>query len=223
MTEQTKQKLKYWFIGLFSGMAVATPVTALVTRKIDEKKQEEAYDRGMNDMAEYAANQAVCAEPGEESGKEAGSAEKAVFEPNRGIPEDDDINNYDVAIDDVEATEEVRDRAEDHAKYLEMIDKYNGCFDIQPYIIDGDKFVNEQYMEKSYINWYEDDNVFEEDLAAWDDPYQNVGVTNGADLFRHPENRIDADIVYVRNEKQTTDYEISRIHGSYAKMVGGQT
>ena len=33
------------------------------------------------------------------------------------------------------------------------------------------------------------------------------------------DNREDPDICYVRNLKLSTDFEITRIHGSYAKLI----
>lgn len=221
MTEQTKQRLKYWLIGLFTGGAVATPVTAFVTKKICDKKMAEAVakasdegeNRGMNAMAEYAISQ------------QKAEAEKPMTEEAYGDnsePSEDDINNYDLSIDDVEATEEARERTEAHERYLDMIDKYNGNTEIQPHIINGEQFITEQYMEKSYVNWYEADNVFEEDLEVIEDPYATFGVTDGHELFKNAELREDPDICYVRNERVTTDFEITRVHGSYAEMVGGE-
>lgn len=223
MTEQGKQKLKYWIIGLFTGGAVAAPVTAFITKRVCDGQQqkliEAAETRAMNDMAAYAVQQQIemAAEKQEEL-----PPEKAPVVEEEDIPDDEDINDYNVEIDDEEATEEARERTEAHERYLDMIDKYNGNDVIAPYIIDADKFVTDQFMDKSYVNWYEQDNVFEEDLNTIDDPYYTFGVTNGAELFKNSQNRHDPDICYVRNERTTTDFEISRIHGSYAKMVGGE-
>ena len=239
MTEQTKQRLKYWLIGLFTGGAVATPMTAFVTKKICDKKMAEAVakasdegeNRGMNAMAEYAISQqkAEAEKPmtEEEYGEvikrdENGKPIIGRYPYNVGVPADEDINNYDLSIDDVEATEEARERTEAHERYLDMIDKYNGNTEIQPHIINGEQFITEQYMEKSYVNWYEADNVFEEDLEVIEDPYATFGVTDGHELFKNAELREDPDICYVRNELVTTDFEITRVHGSYAEMVGGE-
>ena len=205
MTEQGKNGLKYWLIGLFSGTALAAPITAVICKKI---YKQQGYENGLNDMAAYAAQQVV---------PENKPAQIKAVEPS-----EDDINDYDLSIDDVEATEEARVRTEAHEKYLDMIDKYSGDEVLKPRMISPDEFINEQYMEKSYINWYEQDNVFEEDLSVIEDPYATFGVTNGRELFKNADLRPDPDICYVRNEKNTTDFEISRIHGSYAKMVGGE-
>lgn len=225
MTEQTKQRLKYWLIGIFTGGGIAAPVTAFICRKVYDKKVNEAETRGMNAMAAYAVQQQTTV-PGEviterdENGKPV--AGRYPFGNNEDVLSDEDINNYDVTIDDIEATEEARERTEAHERYLEMIDRYKNPEELRPRKISGDDFLNEQYMEKCYVNWYEQDNVFEEELNVIEDPYATFGVTDGRELFKNPELRLDADIVYVRNEKLTTDFEISRIHGSYAEMVGGE-
>ena len=208
MTDETKQKLKYWIIGLFTGGAVAAPVTAFVCKNIYEKKIEEAEDKAMNDMAAYAVQQ-----------------QSSIVQEDKKLTEDDyaekteDIHSYDLSIDDEESGE----RTEAHERYLDMIDKYNGNAEIPPRIISSDEFINEQYMEKCYVNWYEEDDVFEEDLSVIQDPYTTFGVTSGRELFKNADMRPDPDLCYVRNEKMTTDFEISRIHGSYKEMVGGES
>lgn len=208
MTDETKQKLKYWIIGLFTGGAVAAPVTAFVCKNIYEKKIEEAEDKAMNDMAAYAVQQ-----------------QSSIVQEDKKLTEDDyaekteDIHSYDLSIDDEESGE----RTAAHERYLDMIDKYNGNAEIPPRIISSDEFINEQYMEKCYVNWYEEDDVFEEDLSVIQDPYTTFGVTSGRELFKNADMRPDPDLCYVRNEKMSTDFEISRIHGSYREMVGGES
>lgn len=217
MNDNTKSGLKYWIIGLFSGLAVGAPVTAFICKNVYSKKIEEAENRGMNAMAEYAVQQ----QKEQETKSDDIYAEPGTL-PSKEVPDEEDINNYDVSIDDAEATEEARERTEAHERYLDMIDKYNGNRDIAPHIISADDFANEQYMEKCYVNWYDQDNVFEENLSVIEDPYATFGVTDGHELFKDGELRFDPDICYVRNERTTTDFEISRIHGAYAIMVGGE-
>lgn len=207
MTDQTKQKLKYWLIGLFTGGAVAAPVTAFVCKNIYDKKVEEAESKGMNAMAEYAISQ-------QNQGKLL--VEEDYAEPG----------SYDISMpDDEEATneQEAIERTEAHQRYLDMIEKYKGDTQISPHIISSEEYRNEYGMDKSCVNWYEEDNVFEEDLKVIDDPFYTFGVTDGKELFRNTDLREDPDICYVRSERTLTDFEISRIHGSYAVMVRGET
>ena len=216
MTDQTKQKLKYWLIGILTGGAVAAPVTAVICKNIYEdkieeakaisaasvaKSEENAYNKGMNDMAEYAVSQ--------------------MQNGDDGIPDAETINNYDLSIDDEAASEEARERTLERERYLDMIDKYNGT-QMNCHIISVEDFESQNYTEKSYVNWYDQDDVFEEELSVIQDPYETFGVMSGQDLFKDTDHRPDPNIVYVRNEKKLTDFEITRVHGAYSVMVGGE-
>ena len=103
----------------------------------------------------------------------------------------------------------------------DMIQRYDGTLADVAYMIDAERFMDDHMNDKAYVNWYEKDNVFEEDLIVTKDPAQSFGTADGNDLFKSPEMREDPDTVYIRNNKQCTDYEITRIHGSYSEMVGG--
>ena len=209
MTDQTKQKLGYWFFGLFTGGAITAPITAFITKRIYDKK-----------AAKLAETVVVTGSSEGVTNRQQEETKETPTEPDD-IPDEEDINNYNIDIDDEEATEEARERTEEHERYLDMIDKYTDTLAV-PFTIDAEEFMNSHYMQKAYINWYERDNVFEEDLGVIDDPFLSFGVTDGHELFKDADLRFDPDIVYLRNEKQTTDYEISRVHGSYAERVGGE-
>lgn len=135
---------------------------------------------------------------------------------------DDDINNYDLRIDDEEATQEAGEFSESHVKYLEMIRMYkNVNGDIPPMTISREQFANEHILEKVYVNWYDEDDVFEENDRRIEDPYYTFGFVSGHDMFS-PErvaNREDPDICHVRNLKLSTDFEITRTHGSYSRLI----
>ena len=206
MEEQRKAKFIYWLVGLFTGCAVTAPITAFITKRVFDKKKEEKVVEVIPDPVQPVTNWQQTPEVKKEDD----------------IPDEEDINNYDISIDDEEATEEARERTEEHERYLDMIDKYSSDTLAIPYTIDGEEFTNSHYMEKSYINWYEKDNVFEEDLGTIDDPYLTFGVTDGHELFKNADMRPDPDIVFLRSERNSTDYEITRIHGSYAELVGGE-
>ena len=216
MTDDTKQKLKYWLLGIFTGGAVATPITAFFVKKVYDRKVEEAETRGMNAMAEYAISQQPTVSPAPNTTSEAITKDS---EEDDGV----DPTTINTHIDD-EDGEESAMRDEAHERYLDMIDKYNSnSNDLGIRLISSDKFIEEQYMSKSYVNWYKEDNVFEEELKKIDDPYTSFGVTDGKELFRDDDTLEDPNVVYIRNERLLTDFEISRIHGSYAEMVGGET
>lgn len=139
-----------------------------------------------------------------------------------GPPDDEDINSYDLRIDDEEATQEAREFSESRVEYLEMIRQYkNANGEIPPMTISEEQFENEHYLEKSYINWYEADDVFEENDRKIDDPYYHFGFVSGKEMFspQRTANREDPDICHVRNLKESTDYEITRVHGSYSQLI----
>ena len=139
------------------------------------------------------------------------------------FPTEEDINNYDLTIDDEEATQDAADFSATHVQYLEMTRLYknlNG--EIPPMTISREQFDNEHRMEKTYVNWYENDDVFVEDNdTRIDDPYYYFGFVSGKDMFS-PErtaNREDPYICYVRNFRTSTDFEITRTPGSYAQQI----
>ena len=211
MTDQAKQKLKYWFIGLFTGGVVATPITAFICKNVYEKKIEVAKDQaetnGMIAMAQYAQEQ-----------QNINPAE--IYKPpiaereDRPLTEEDyaekDPREYDVDISE--------DPEQEDITYLGMTEKYKDDELNKPYIISSEEFETNHRYEKSFINWYSADNVFEENLNKIDDPYFTFGVTDGGQLFN------DTNVCYLRNPRAdvSTDFEITRIIGSYTEIVGGE-
>lgn len=137
-------------------------------------------------------------------------------------PTDEDINNYDLTIDDEEATQEASEFTESRVEYLDMIRAYkNVNGNIPPMTISREQFDNEHRLEKSYVNWYDEDDVFEENDRKIDDPYYTFGFVSGKDMFS-PDRvalREDPEICHVRNLKLSTDFEITRTHGSYSKLI----
>ena len=153
--------------------------------------------------------------------------EKTVTDPaeSEHPTEDDpdiDPNDMNVAIDDLDAYDRTEEERQAYDKYFDLTEQYLGGEGIKTRIIGPEDYIGDYRYEKSAVNWYEDDDVFEEDLDTIDDPFATFGVMHGKELFEKAANREDPDIVYVRNENQTVDYEISRIHGSYAQKVGGE-
>ena len=93
MTEQVKQKLKYWILGLFTGGAVAAPITAFISKNVYEKKMVQAVDeaetRGMTEMAKYAVEQ-----------QKTEDEDKSLTEEDYAEKDEDDPRDYDVTIDE---------------------------------------------------------------------------------------------------------------------------
>lgn len=275
-----------FLLGLFTGAAIATPVTALVVKKVCEKDKIAAVATA-SEMAENRGIEAATKEAKEWIENNLGRAERALFEASRGIPEgvsngysqegqneaksvlpeehkvaieqaffveekvsgnagvqrnrrqaeaylasiqsppddipaDVDINSFDVQIDDEEATQEASEFSESHVKYLDMVERYRDSGGkIPPMTISREQFENEHIFEKCFVNWYEVDDVFEENNTCIDDPGYLFGFTSGRDMFKPSLTalREDPDICHIRNARISTDFEITRVHGSYEKLV----
>ena len=208
MEDEGRSKLKNWFIGFLTGIGVAAPLTAFFVKKIyDKPAQSVTASQWQSTPIQPTTNITT-----------------NVNVPNDdeyGVPSAEEINNYDLDIDDKEATERSQIPVEDIERLKDMIQRYDGTLADVAYMIDAERFMDDHMNDKAYVNWYEKDNVFEEDLIVTKDPAQSFGTADGNDLFKSPEMRDDPDTVYIRNNKQCTDYEITRIHGSYSEMVGG--
>lgn len=208
MEDEGRSKLKNWFIGFLTGIGVAAPLTAFFVKKIyDKPAQSVTASQWQSTPVQPTTNITT-----------------NVQVPNDdeyGVPSAEEINNYDLDIDDKEATERSQIPVEDIERLKDMIQRYDGTLADVAYMIDAERFMDDHMNDKAYVNWYEKDNVFEEDLIVTKDPAQSFGTADGNDLFKSPEMRDDPDTVYIRNNKQCTDYEITRIHGSYSEMVGG--
>lgn len=101
--------------------------------------------------------------------------------------------------------------------YKQTSDEVNHDF---PYIITLEEHDSDHKNEKAIIYFYEDDGVFTyEDEKIVD----AVDKLLGAKIEEHfGEGSDDNDIVYVRDEKSGTDYEVIRQHSSYASSVLGE-
>lgn len=121
---------------------------------------------------------------------------KNVFEVSKEISEEDALDVWDYAV-------EVRSRAAD-----------------VPYVIHVDEHTeNVNEYEQTTLTYYEDDDVLADQRDnVVDDQDELVGVQN-LGKFGHGSN--DPNIVYVRNDRITMDFEICRSAGSYAKEVHG--
>lgn len=216
MTDQAKEKLKYWLIGLFTGGAVAAPVTVYITKKVYEQKIDEAETRAMNDMAAYAVQQQAV---------KLVTTSAAQQEPSQDIQQKQEDEGDDILkkplppIDEEEAAL----AEEAYQRYMDKSDVYRGEATLSPYFISREKYESDYSVEhKSSINWYMYDDVFEENLERISDPYSTFGVVSGKQLFEDTSGREDPDICYIRNEEAMTDFEVNRIRGSYSEKVGGE-
>lgn len=93
----------------------------------------------------------------------------------------------------------------------------------KPYVIPIGDFMNPEADFEDYdkitITYYEDDEVLTDDAdKTFSDVDGTVGLMNLKKFGRNSDN---PDIVYVRNERLNTDFEIARVAGSYTQIVLG--
>jgi len=86
-----------------------------------------------------------------------------------------------------------------------------------PYVVPVHVFMaNEMGFSQVTLTFYEGDHILADDQ---DDPVEDVESTVGMRnlVFGHLSN--DENVVYVRNERLTLDFEVCRSYGSFAKEV----
>lgn len=111
-------------------------------------------------------------------------------------PEDD----YEVEITDWNQQEEEEDRGPD-----------------APYVIHKEEFfTGVADYSQSALEYFADDNILCDDKRV---PIYNPEKVVGRLEFGHGSG--DSDVVYIRNEKNHSDYEVTRNHGSYQAEVLG--
>lgn len=93
----------------------------------------------------------------------------------------------------------------------------------EPYVISLAEFHNdEEDFDKVTLRYFEEDETLASELNSRNDdssiPLDTVGVKN---LLRFGVGSEDEDIVYIRNEGLTSDFEVIRDEGSYTEKVLG--
>jgi hypothetical protein len=127
-------------------------------------------------------------------------------------PEAEDVNPVFVDEEEVVETEETEFASE----YQEEYERDRS----QPYIITVKEFMEDRdEYDKTTITYFEDDDVLCDER---EEVIPNVEYTVGNDaLTKFGELSEDKNIVYVRNERTSTDFEIVRDRRSYAEVVLG--
>lgn len=225
-----------FFIGLLGGGIAGGSLAAFFVKRKCEADKEEAVENAIQESSKQAQDwidKNIVAKPAEKedihkkigrlfSDNSENSEPDAVYEVE--LPPDMSVlEDMTVEIDDKEATDEALEMTEQHDRYLEMVEKYQGNPALRPRKISREEFENNHHYEKVYISWY-DDGVFGVDAdndSAIQDPYSAFGTADGLELFRNAD-REDPDTVHIRNERDSIDYEITRAHNTYAKVKSGE-
>ena len=223
-----------FLIGLFSGGGIAACITGwFVKKKCDSEKEEaiiEAQDRAVEATAKkFNENLQALVEDDSKKVYLNGGISTVSTLPHKSETTSaaysqepgEDILEWEVPIDDKDATEEALERTMQHDRYLNMVENYKNDPLLRPRRISEEQFTNDMYLEKQYISWYED-GVFANDQEGdrqMDDPLTDFGVTSGLELF--PSQELDSDVVHICNERQGINYEITRVHKNYADLQNG--
>lgn len=90
----------------------------------------------------------------------------------------------------------------------------------RPYLIEAEQyFENEEENTQTALTWFEGDEVLVDER---DQPIRNVeGVIGGVANLRFGAGSKDANMVYIRNDRFSADYEVTRSTGKYSEEVLG--
>ena len=104
---------------------------------------------------------------------------------------------------------------------LDSLAKPYRVSDDTPRIITVEDWASAHPMnDKVMVSYYEDDTTYAMEDDELIDAPENLF---GPNIHLHfGEESEDPDVVYVRNDRSGTDYEITRIHGSYKALVMGE-
>lgn len=191
-------------IGCFAGGVV---VGGLITYKFLQSKFEDALQDELD---------AICEEKhSEELGDDALIDNQITFF-DENVDESDSYNLVTVYFEDGEEVDQEEEEViiEPDPEPEKKINRKK-----EPYIISGDEFRDEMpHFSKISLAYYTGDEVFvDEQEDVIDDIRYLVG-----DAYEYfgcdTENE---DVVYVRNYKQSTDFELTRIHDLFSETVAG--
>lgn len=139
------------------------------------------------------------------------------------IEAEEEVNNCKVdytakAKQYVDAAEEIEEKEVEFVSEPSKRDVNN-----EPYVIDIEEFSEgEETFDKITVYYYEYDNILIEAADAEDGEPEDIDATIGwGSLDCFGEGSVNPDIVYVRNEKLSIDYEVIRLRESYETSVLG--
>jgi gas vesicle protein len=193
-----------------------------VGMKLAEKKADEKYEKIIQEeitsIRERLGQKKKQLMENVEGMDEEISASVQTKEKNRPIA----LKEYEKKMKEMGYDKLDNEKDPDFYKYQEMSRDSIARSRMEPHVITYEEFneTMEEY-DKVSINFYEDDEILtdENDEVI---PYP-VDVIGSEALNMFGEGSEDPEIVYVRNDKMGTDYEIARLSKSYAETVLGYT
>lgn len=233
----------YILVGAAAGIAGGV-VAYFVTKRVVEARNEKILEQEIKNARQYYAKDWVD-EEGEVEGdrvfrdtKPSNPAE--VIEQSyagrayrdyrgEGVNEDDSPDENVVQAPE-EVEEEVEEFQEEQAVNVFVESRADENFDIEaemenrtpdkPYVISEEEFgLNEEGFSQVSITYYEGDGTLADERdqeIPFPDPI--VGEDN---LIRFGDGSGDPNVVYIRNERLSTDFEVLRSEGKYAHEVLG--
>ena len=178
-----------------AGAAIGSAVTWQFVRKKYERIAEEEINsyREARDHADEVIAEEACDEPCEE------------------VP-DDSVATF--------PTEEEKNEYRDIIKNYREGESDSMEIGTPPYVISYEEYGDIDEYESMCLTYYEDGVVTDD----WGDVIEDIPNTVGKDFASHyGENVDDPDIVYVRNDRLKTDYEICRDGRKFSELDNGES
>lgn len=209
------------FVYLTAGLGIGGAAGYFTTKKLLEAKYENElniqiqevkdYYKLVRKEGEYASPETVPVEYEQTTPENYGDYEN-ILEGLEYIEHSEEVVTEEEEIDETE--EEVEEVPESEYKK-----EYNRNRN-EPYIISVKEFMEDrEEYDKTTITYFEDDDVLCDER---EEVIPNVEYTVGNEaLIKFGELSEDKNIVYVRNERTSTDFEILRDRRSYAEVVLG--
>lgn len=131
------------------------------------------------------------------------------------------LDNNGEIIDNSHEARSIDEMAQDAVITYSTVEKKDISDDKKdPYIISATEFSDEMpHFSKVCLSYYEQNHVFinDEDDEVIDDPRYLIG-----DAYEYFGCNVDEpNVVYIRNYKQSTDYELTRLDSFYSDMLDG--
>lgn len=211
MKEATKS-----FLVFTAGLSVGGAAGYFVTKKYLEVKYEQDLQMQIQDVKDHYK---LIRKEGEYSAPETVPVDyENVLEGLEYIEHSDEV-----VVEDEEAAEAEEEEVVETEEETEFASEYQEEYErdrSQPYIITVKEFMEDRdEYDKTTITYFEDDDVLCDER---EEVIPNVEYTVGNDaLTKFGELSEDKNIVYVRNERTSTDFEIVRDRRSYAEVVLG--
>lgn len=194
------------FVYLTTGLVLGGAAGYLVTKKLLDAKFEAELHLQIQDVKDYYR---IIRKEGEYASPET------VPTVETEVTYDDVLEGLEYIETTPEEVTETEDVVEDEEEEEVVVRNPN-----EPYVISVKEFMEDRLeYDKVTLSYFEDDDVLCDER---EEVIPNVDATVGSDaLTKFGVLSEDSKIVYVRNERTKTDFEVLRDSGSYSEIVLG--